>query len=173
MHPVLEHCLLQRRAFLTGAAGGLGGLALALMKQRGAFAAEGQRPQAVTLPVKAKACIFLYMAGGASQFDLFSHKPKLNELNGQKPPAGLLDGKRFAFIQKDTAVLLGTDPARTFTPSGQSGMLLSNLLPNLQKHADKLCLINSIYTTQFNHHPGQLMMQTGHNLLGYPAMGSW
>ena len=52
-------------------------------------------------------------------------------------------------------------------------MMLSNMLPMLGKHADKMCLINSIYTTQFNHHPGQLMMQTGHNLQGYPAMGSW
>jgi hypothetical protein len=173
MHPVLERCLLDRRLFLTGAAGGLGGLALALLEQRAASAADGQRLDSIKFPVKAKNCIFLYMAGGVSQFDLFSQKPRLNELNGQKPPAGLLEGKRFAFIQKDTAVLLGTDPSRTFTPHGQSGMLLSNLLPMLGEHADKMCLINSIYTTQFNHHPGQLMMQTGHNLQGYPAMGSW
>ena len=173
MHPVLERCLLDRRHFLTAAGGGLGGLALALLRQRGAFAADGERLDAVKFPVKAKNCIFLYMAGGVSQIDTFSHKPRLSELNGQPPPAGLLDGKRFAFIQKDTAVLLGTDPSRTFSPQGQSGMLLSNMLPMLGQHADKLCLINSIYTTQFNHHPGQLMMQTGHNLQGHPAMGSW
>ncbi len=174
MHPVLERCLLQRRQFLTTAAGGLGGLALAtLLRQRGASAADGQVLDSLKFPVKAKNVIFLYMAGAPSQFDLFSNKPRLNELNGQPPPAGLLEGKRFAFIQKETAVLLGTDPSRTFTPHGQSGMLLSNLLPKLGEHADKLCLINSIYTTQFNHHPGQLMMQTGHNLQGHPAMGAW
>jgi hypothetical protein len=173
MHPVIERCLLDRRQFLTTAGGGLGGLALALMQQRAASAADGKRLDAVTFPVKAKNCIFLYMAGGVSQFDLVSHKPRLSELNGQKPPAGLLEGKRFAFIQKDSAVLLGTDPNRTFAPRGQSGMVLSNLLPMLGQHADKLCLINSIYTTQFNHHPGQLMMQTGHNLQGHPALGSW
>src|SRR5687767_1642817 len=114
MHPVLERCLLDRRHFLTTAAGGLGGLALALLEQRAASAADGQRLDAIKFPVKAKNCIFLYMAGGVSQFDLFSNKPRLSELNGQKPPAGLLDGKRFAFIQKDTAVLLGTDPSRTY-----------------------------------------------------------
>ncbi len=174
MHPILERCRLHRRAFLTSASGGIGGLALAtLLGERGATAAEGHLPGALTFPAKAKNCIFFYMDGAPSQFDLFSHKPKLNELNGQKPPAGLLDGKRFAFIQKDTAVLLGTDPARTFAPQGQSGMLLSNLLPNLSKHADKMCLINSLYTTQFNHHPGQLLMQTGHNLQGHPSAGSW
>jgi uncharacterized protein (DUF1501 family) len=174
MHPLLQRYHLQRRAFLTSAAGGIGGLALAtLLGQERAGAAPGQLPDAVKYPVKAKNCIFFYMDGAPSQFDLFSHKPKLNELNGQKPPDGLLDGKRFAFIQKDTAVLLGTDPSRTFSPQGQSGMLLSNLLPQLGNHADKLCLINSIYTTQFNHHPGQLLMQTGHNLQGHPSAGSW
>ncbi len=172
MHPVIEHCLLNRRHFLTSAAGGLGGLALALMNRRSS-AAEGQRLDAVKFPVKAKRCICLFMAGAPSQFDLFSPKPRLNELNGQPPPAGLLDGKRFAFLQKDTAVLLGTDPSRTFSARGQSGMMLSNLLPKLGQHADKMCLVNSMYTTQFNHHPGQLMMQTGHNLQGHPAMGSW
>ena len=172
MHPVSERCLLARRQFLTTAGGGLGGLALALL-ERHARADDGQVPGAVKFPVKAKNCIFFYMAGAPSQFDLFSHKPKLNELAGKPPPAALIAGKRFAFLNKDTAVLLGTDPNRTFSPQGQSGMVLSNLLPNLSKHADKLCLINSIYTTQFNHHPGQLVMQTGHNLQGYPSMGSW
>lgn len=97
----------------------------------------------------------------------------MTELNGQRPPAGVLEGKRFAFLKKETAVLLGPDPSRTFSPQGQSGMVLSNLLPYLGQQADNMCLINSIYTTQFNHHPGQLMMQTGHNLQGHPALGSW
>jgi uncharacterized protein (DUF1501 family) len=172
MHPVLERCLLHRRHFLTSAAGGLGGLALALLDQGRATADDG-RAGSSALPVKAKNCIFFNMAGGLSQFDFFSHKPRLNELSGQRPPANLLQGKRFAFLDKDTAVLLGTHPSRTFAPQGKSGMLLSNLLPQLSQHADKLCLVNSIYTTQFNHHPGQLLMQTGHNLQGYPGIGSW
>src|SRR6478752_8909205 len=137
MHPFIERCCLNRREFLLTSAGGLGGLALALLKQGTARAADGQRLDAIKYPVKAKNCIFFYMAGAPSQFDLFSYKPRLNELNGQPPPAGVLDGKRFAFIQKDTAVLLGTDPSRKFSPAGQSGMMLSDLVPNLAKHADK------------------------------------
>src|SRR6478609_7592528 len=98
MHPLVERCLLNRREFLLSSAGGLGGLALALLaNQKSARAADGQRPDSVKFPVKAKNCIFFYMAGAPSQFDLFSYKPRLNELNGQPPPAGVLDGKRFAF----------------------------------------------------------------------------
>jgi hypothetical protein len=130
-------------------------------------------PGVPQFPPKAKNCIFLYMEGGPSQFDLFSYKPKLNELGGQKPPESLLQGKRFAFIQKDTAVLRATDPRRTFKPCGQSGMLLSELLPNLAQQADRICLVNTVFTTQFNHHPAQLVAQTGNNLEGHPSMGSW
>jgi len=169
MHPIRQRACFNRRQFLTTSAGGVGGLALAsLMKADGARA---QLPGLPHFPAKAKNCIFFYNEGAPSQFDLFSYKPKLNELNGQRPPAALLDSKRFAFIQKDTAVLLGT--SRTFKQHGQSGMWFSDVLPNLAQHADKICMVQTVATSQFNHHPGQLMMQTGHNLDGHPSLGSW
>jgi hypothetical protein len=173
MHPILERRQLYRRSFLTSAAGGIGGLALATLLGQDRARAAGQLEGAVKFPVKAKRCIFFFMNGAPSQFDLFSYKPKLVELNGQKPPAALLKDARFAFIQKGSATLLAPEASRTFAPQGQSGMMLSNLLPNLSKHADKICLVNSLYTTQFNHHPAQLVMQTGHNLQGHPSAGSW
>jgi hypothetical protein len=173
MHPLRERLLLERRRFLTSSACGIGGAALlAMLRQSGiARAADAQKVKAFA--PKAKSCIFFFMEGAPSQFDLFSYKPKLNELHGQRPPEELLKGKRFAFLQKDTAVLLGTDPARKFTPYGQSGMLFSDLVPNLARHADRICQLRAVYTTQFNHHPAQLMMQTGDNLEGHPSMGSW
>src|SRR5436309_1883594 len=64
---------------------------------------------------------------------------------------------RFAFAQKDTAVLLGT--RRTFKQYGQSGMWFSDVLPNIARHADRICMLNAVGTSQFNHHPGQLVMQ--------------
>jgi hypothetical protein len=97
----------------------------------------------------------------------------LNELNGKRPPEALLVGKRFAFIDKNVAVLLGTDPQRTFKPFGQSGIMLSELLPNLSRHVDRLCLVQTVATHQFNHHPAQLMMQTGDAFEGHPSTGSW
>src|SRR6266545_7933528 len=108
---------LTRRDFLATAASGLGTLALAsLFRADGLLAAESAiGSQASTNPAapphfapRAKACIFFFMEGGPSQMDLFDPKPKLNELNGQKLPESLTKEVRFAFIQKDTATLMGS-----------------------------------------------------------------
>ncbi len=58
-------------------------------------------------PAKAKRVIFLFMAGGPSQLELFDSKPKLKELDGQVIPASYVKNQRFAFIKQD-AKLLGT-----------------------------------------------------------------
>ena len=166
---------LTRRDFLTTASGGIGGAALAsLLLQDRVGAASPGAPMA-TRPThfapKAKACIFIFMAGAPSQIDLFDPKPKLNELHGQKMPESLLEKMRFAFIQKESAVLMGTK--RSFSQHGQSGMYFSDLLPNIATVSDELCMVRSMHTDQFNHHPGQLLMQTGHAEFGRPSMGSW
>jgi len=93
------------------------------------------------------------------------------KLNGQKMPESLSEGVRFAFIQKDTATLLAS--SRKFSQHGQSGMWFSDLVPHIADCADDICMINSMHTDQFNHHPGQLMMQCGQARFGLPAMGSW
>ena len=111
------------------------------------------------------------MAGAPSQLDLFDYKPKLNELDGKKMNSELLKGKRFAFLQKDSAVLMGSP--RKFSQHGQSGMWFSDLVPNLAKCSDDLCMIRSMHTDQFNHHPGQLQMQCGEAKFGIPSTGSW
>jgi hypothetical protein len=168
---------LTRRDFLATSATGLGTLALAtLFKQNNLLAAEAlpQDPLAVRQPhyaPKAKNCILIYFEGAPSQIDLFDPKPKLNELDGQKLPDSMLEKVRFAFIKKETVRLMGSP--RTFKPHGQCGMELSDLLPNIGSIADDICLIRSMNTTQFNHHPGQLMMNCGSPLFGRPTMGAW
>src|SRR6266478_6224381 len=111
---------LTRRDFLVSTARGVGGLAFAkLLEADGLLAADARKsatatpsdPLAVKPPhfaAKAKQCIFLYMEGGVSQLDLFDPKPKLNQLNGQKIPESLVQNIRFAFIQKETATLMGS-----------------------------------------------------------------
>lgn len=162
---VLPHDLDRRRFLTSLASGGLGLIALRALV---AGDLAGTRPP--HFAPRAKRCIFLFMDGGPSQLDLFDPKPKLADLSGQQLPASLLENVRFAFIKKDAT--LRASP-RTFRPAGQCGMELSDLLPHLAGCADDLCLIRSLYTDQFNHHPAQLTMQCGRGELGLPVMGSW
>lgn len=174
MHPIEEHIQRTRRQFLTTAAGGIGGLALTALLGRDGVAAPSVNPLAPrpnhTTP-KAKACIFIFMEGGPSQMDLFDPKPMLNKLNGQPLPDSLTKDMRFAFIQKETATVLGSK--QEFKKYGESGMDFSTWLPHIGSCADDICMIRSMHTEAFNHHPGQLMMNTGVPLFGRPSMGSW
>ncbi|MEZ5431509.1 MAG: DUF1501 domain-containing protein [Verrucomicrobiales bacterium] len=166
-----------RRSFLNTAASGLGGLALgSLLSQEGLLAAPAAGtdpllPRQPHFPAKAKNCIFIFMAGAPSHLDLFDPKPKLNELHGQSLPESMTKNVRFAFIKKETAKLLGTK--RVFKKYGQCGMDFSDLLPHLATRADDLLMVRSLHSDQFNHHPGQLLMQCGRGSFGLPTMGSW
>ncbi len=164
-----------RRDFLTTSASGLGAAAFAsLLQQDGALASESANPlspKLPPLPAKAKNCIFILPAGAPSHLDLFDPKPKLRELHGEKPPASLVENVRFAFVKKETAVLAGS--AREFSKHGECGMELSDFLPHLGSCADDLCLVRSMHTDAFNHHPAQLMLCSGVPRFGRPSMGSW
>lgn len=174
MHPVCDGILRARREFLTTTASGAGLLALASLLRDEHAAAGETAPMAVRpahFAPKAKACIFIYLEGAPSQIDLFDPKPKLNALHGQNLPESMTKAVRFAFLQKETARLLGSP--RRFTKHGQCGMELSDLLPHLATCADDLALVRSMHTEAFNHHPGQLMMNTGVMTFGRPSVGSW
>lgn len=169
-----------RREFFNTTACGLGMAALGSMLTSdgvlastagGADLANPLAPRAPHFEARAKACIFIFMAGAPSHIDLFDPKPVLAERHGQPLPASMLERVRFAFIKKENALLQGS-PYR-FTQHGQCGMQFSELLPHLGSVADDLLLVRSLHTDQFNHHPGQLMMQCGRETFGLPTMGSW
>lgn len=167
---------VNRRRFLMHSANSVGALALAsMLKDDGLLAAEASPDPLLPKPPhfapKAKNCIFIFLAGGPSQIDLYDPKPKLVELNGQPLPESMTENVRFAFIKKESAKLAGSP--RKFKPHGECGMELSDLLPNLATCADDMALVRSLYTDQFNHHPAQLMMNTGVGRFGRPSMGSW
>ncbi len=171
MTPEQQYVLRSRRNFLTTSASGIGLLALAsLLKDDGALAAEPGTPRPHFAP-KATACICIYLEGAPSQIDLFDPKPRLNALHGQALPESMTRNVRFAFIQREGARLLGSP--RRFGRHGQCGMELSDLLPHLATCADDIALIRSMHTEAFNHHPGQLFMNTGVPGFGRPSMGSW
>lgn len=165
-----------RREFFLSGVSGLGGLGLAmLLGNQPATAADGAvNPLAVKPPhfaPKAKRCIFLFLAGGPSHVDLYDPKPMLNERDGQPLPPSMTEKVRFAFIKKESAILMGSP--RKFTKHGQAGMELSDLLPHVGGVADDIALVRSMHTDAFNHHPAQLMMTTGVPRFGHPSLGSW
>ena len=158
-----------RRDFLTTASSGLGGVALSSMLQQDAHAATAS--PATHFAPRAKACIFIYMAGGPSHVDMFDPKPLLTERHGKKMPDSLLKEVEFAFIKKDKAVLKGS-PAQ-FRPRGQCGIEYSDMIPQIGSCADDIALIRTMHGEQFNHHPGQLLLSCGKAELGRPTIGSW
>src|SRR5271170_4241620 len=142
-----------RRHFFRDCGVGVGAMALGSLLARDAAAKERTDPLAPKKPhfvPKAKAVIYLFMAGAPSQLELFEPKPKLNELNGQKVPESFTQGKRFAFIKGD-AKLLGS--ARKFSKAGKCGMDLSELLPFHRDIADEVCWLRGMKTDVFNHGP--------------------
>ncbi len=121
-------------------------------------------------PAKVKRVIYLFMAGAPSQLDLFDYKPKLAELEGKPLPPSVIEGQRYAFIQPNAAVL---GPRFKFERQGKSGMEISEMLPHLAKIVDRISLLRSVSTDQFNHAPAQLTLNTGNGIPGRPSMGSW
>ncbi len=164
-----------RRHFLKKCSTGLGGIALAsLMGPQHLFGGtSGSLGSTNSLPhflPKAKRVIYLHMAGGPSQLEMFDFKPKLKELHNLDCPKSLLEGKRFAFIQ-GTPQMLG--PQHNFGQHGQSGAYVSDVLPHFSKHVDDVAFIKSMHTDEFNHAPAQLFLQTGNPRAGRPSMGAW
>ena len=160
---------LTRRHFLGFSSMALGRAALASLLERDARA-DGPLPGLPHFAPKAKRVIYLFQHGGPSQLDLFDYKPALNKYDGQPVPQDVIKGERFAFI-KGTPKLLGSP--HTFSRHGKCGAELSNLLPHLGTIVDDIAIVRSMQTTQFNHAPGQIFMNTGHQIPGRPSLGSW
>jgi uncharacterized protein (DUF1501 family) len=166
---------LTRREFLHGRGLGIGSMALASLLADDARSAPRitrdplAAKQAHFAP-KAKHIIYLHMVGAPSHLDLFDYKPTLKKYDGKPCPQHLLEGQRFAFLQKNPK-LLGTK--FRFDKHGESGLELSELLPNLAQHADDMAVVKTLHTEEFNHGPAQVFMQTGFGRQGRPSMGAW
>jgi hypothetical protein len=157
-----------RRKFFQSAAGGIGTIALAQMLR--AESTDPLTPRPPHFPAKAKNIIFLFQDGGPSQLDLFDPKPELEKWDGKPLPESITKGLQLAFIKPTAAVLASR---RTFAKYGQSGIELSDFLPNLATVADDITVVRSMHTEAFNHHPGQLMLFAGTLQVGRPSLGAW
>src|SRR6266478_6417598 len=173
-----------RRHFFKDCAIGLGSMALgSLLNNDNLFGAQPneadsfvspQAPRKPHFPAKAKSVIFLFMAGGPSQLELFDYKPKLQELNGKPIPESFIKNKRFAFMDlftKEVPKLLGT--RRQFARRGQCGAYVSDCLPHLAGIVDDIAFVRSVSTDVFNHAPAKIFVNTGSPQFGRPSMGSW
>ena len=169
---------LTRRHFFGRCAMGLGSIALASLVDRKAFAsapmalANPMAPRKSHFAPRAKNIIYLFMAGGPSQLELFDYKPQLVSLNGQPIPQSYIEGKRFAFMGSSHGTkLLGT--RRAFKQHGQSGMWVSELFPHTSTIVDDVTFVMSCAADLFNHAPAKLFMNTGSGQFGRPSMGAW
>jgi hypothetical protein len=144
--------------------GGFGSLALAQLHASAAIATP-TKPLLPHFAPKAKHIIHLFMNGGPFQCDLFDPKPALNKFAGQKPPGADLRTER------PTGALMGV-PFK-FSQHGQSGLPISELLPNLSRHADDLCVIRSMHTDNPNHGPALFLMNNGSIVPTRPTLGAW
>ncbi|MAE45853.1 MAG: sulfatase [Planctomycetes bacterium] len=141
-----------------------------LLVAGGASLAARALGQGPTSAPRAKRVIWLQMAGGPPQLDMFDIKPTLNRLHGTLCPQEFVEGKRLAFI-KGRPTLLGS-PWRSYqVPS--TGWTVSEHLPHFASIAEHTTLVRSMHTDQFNHAPADLMMFTGNAQPGAASMGAW
>ena len=154
-----------RRHFLRSCQLGLGAMAWSCLGQGTARGSSPAQP-----PPRARRVIYLHMAGSPPQHETFDFKPELAARHMQPCPDELLAEREFAFI-KGRPKLLG--PQFGFAQHGESGHWMCELFPNLARHADKLCVVKSLFTDQFNHAPAQLLLHTGSPRFGAASMGSW
>lgn len=152
---------VNRRAALASFGGGFGMLGLAAM-----CAESSGGESAPHFPAKAKNVIFLFMSGGPSHVDLFDPKPSLTRLNGQPLPF------EKPKLERTKTGNLFASPYQ-FSKHGQCGMEISELFPNVAKHADDICLIRSMVADNINHNGACLQMNTGEQAFSRPSMGSW
>jgi hypothetical protein len=167
-----------RREFLWRFGGGLGGIALAhlLGEQQLLGAPDAISGSAVSgvlgkphHPPKAKRVIQLFMNGGASQMDLFDHKPALLKRHGEKFDPGA--GARVEAATSEPGKVL--KPMFEFKQHGQCGRWVSNLLPHTAACVDDLAFFMAMTSKTNVHGPGSYLMNTGFLLPGFPCFGSW
>lgn len=118
---------------------------------------------------KAKRVIYLFMHGGPSHLETFDPKPELQRLAGSPLPESF--GQVSTRRQVARNPLLATK--RTFHRSGESGLPISDLLPQIAVHADQLAVIRSCWADSVNHPQAVYQMNTGSILMGKPSLGSW
>ena len=172
--------LISRRLWLQRFGMGLGGLAAMHLLQRDleAAAARGaSRPDGAAsaphLAPRARRVIYLFQAGGPSQLETWDFKPLLREMQGQPLPDSVRRGQRLTGMSGNQAVLPLAGSIFAFARHGESGTWVSELMPHMARHVDRIAVIRSMHTDAINHDPAITFLQTGSQIAGRPSIGSW
>ncbi len=174
------HPLLDRRSFLGHAATGLSGIALtALLAEQRLLAADKKplrpviqpeaplAPRPPHFPAKAKRVLTIFCSGAVSHVDTFDYKAELIKRHGQPLPGA----DKLITFQGEQGNLVR--PIWPFKRRGQSGKMVSELLPRLAELADEMCFIHSMTAKSNTHGPAENQMSTGFTLDGFPSVGAW
>jgi hypothetical protein len=159
--------LLNRRDFLAHAGTGLGGIALASLLAGEARANNPLAPRPPHFTPRARRVLMIFCSGAVSHVDTFDYKPELVKRDGQPLPGG----DKLVTFQGENGNL--ARPLWPFRPRGQSGKMVSDLLPQLAELADEMCFIHSMTARSNTHGPAENQMSTGFTLDGFPSAGAW
>src|SRR6476619_8387998 len=184
MNPILEHLQLETRRYFFGRmASGLGAAALGSLLNPQLFAAEAAADPLKTFgeaslktlhfAPKAKRIIWLFMADGPSQLDLYDHKPKMPEYFDKDLPDSIRNGQRITTMTSGQARFPVAPSMFKFDQHGECGRWVSELLPHTAKCVDDLCLVKTVHTNAINHDPACTFVMTGSEVPGKPSLGSW
>jgi hypothetical protein len=163
----MRSALLDRRNFLTHAATGLGGIALASLLAEAADPANPLAPRKPHFAAKAKRVLTIFCSGAVSHLDTFDYKPELVKRDGKPLPGS----DKLVTFQGENGNLV--QPVWKFKPRGRSGKMVSDLLPKLAELADEMCFIHSMTAKSNTHGPAENQMSTGFTLDGFPSAGAW
>jgi hypothetical protein len=171
--------LLNRRDFLRFGGTGLSGVALLSLLAEEKLLADSSpirpawSPERANAPrpphftPKAKNVLVIFCSGACAHMETWDYKPELIRRHGEPMPGS----EKLITFQGENGNL--TRPHWEFKPRGQSGKMISDLLPNLAELADDLCFVHSMTAKSNTHGPAENQMSTGFILDGFPSMGSW
>ena len=159
-----------RRHFLGTSALGMGALALRHLVPDASAAAQ---TKGTHFPAKAKRVIYLFQAGGPSQFETLDPKPLLRERHGQDLPDSVRKGQRLTGMSGNQSRLPLAGSFTEFKKYGRSGIEYSDIMAETGAMADDICVIRSMHTEAINHDPGITFFCSGSQIAGRPSMGAW
>ncbi|MEM7454129.1 MAG: DUF1501 domain-containing protein [Planctomycetota bacterium] len=178
--------LLNRRSFLGTAGLSTAGLALtsllhadSMLVHEDEITVSGKAPirpdidpdnpylsRAGHFDAAAKQVLVIYLPGAVSHVDTFDYKPELARMHGKKPP-----GLPEVTFEGPTGNI--ARPFWEFKPRGETGKMVSDLLPHLAGQVDDFCFIHSLTTETSAHPQGENFFNTGFTMEGFPSFGAW